>query len=71
MSDDQDIEDRPGFAETPSKEEWLGLLRDLSSDLAAMELRIHQIKSQDLSELEEKAYNMRERMAIILNRLDK
>lgn len=60
MSDDQDkpleMTDRQGFAETPSKDEWLGLLRDLSDGLATMD---------------SSARDMRERIAIILNRLDK
>lgn len=71
MTEDQDTEDRLGFAETPSKQEWLGLLRDLSAELAVMELRIHRIKSHDLPILETTAQDMRDRIRVILNRLDK
>jgi hypothetical protein len=71
MSGDKTTEERTGFADTPSKEEWLGLLRNLTADLAAIELQIDQIKTRDLPTLETTAHNMRQRMAIIINRLDK
>lgn len=43
-----------GFAETPSKDEWLSLIGELSADLAAIELR---------------AADMRERIDMITRRL--
>ena len=75
MSDDQaqtiSDEDRHGFAETPSQEEWLGLLRDLSEDLDAMELRIEHIRTHELAPLEAAAKEMRERIDMIRRRLSR
>lgn len=71
MTDNDTTEKPTGFADTPSKQEWLNLLRDLKTDLAAMELRIDQIKSHDLPILEKSSQNMRERIDMIVNRLSK
>lgn len=56
MRNDQSDTEHVGFAETPSKDEWLGLLSELSADLVAIELR---------------AAEMRDRIELISRRLFK
>lgn len=57
------------FSKDPSKEQWVGLLHDLSRELAAMELKIHQIKECELPALEDTASDMRGRMDMIVRRV--
>lgn len=75
MSDDQtetaNDTDHHGFAETPSKVEWLGLLRDLSEDLAAMEQQIEFIKAYELAPLKATTRGILERVDMIKRRLSR
>lgn len=56
MSEDQSDTPSIGFAERPGKNEWLGLMRDLLSDLAA---------------IEQSASDMRQRIDMIARRINK
>lgn len=60
-----------GFAKAPSTEEWLGLLRELSEDLAVLEERIENIRACELTSLDDAAVGMRSRIDMIRWRISK
>jgi len=50
----------------PNRDEWMKLLDELSMDLAAMEIKISQIKDYELPDMEVATQKMRERLLLLL-----